>query len=77
MTGRDLIIYILKNHLEDKPVFEDGKFIGFSTVVEAAEKMNVGIGTIYAWIAQNKLEGVLIKEGYYIPSDSESPMKNV
>lgn len=35
MTGRDLILYILMNNLEDEPVFEEGKFIGFVTDVEA------------------------------------------
>ena len=29
MTGRDLIVYILSNNLENEEVFKDGKFIGF------------------------------------------------
>ena len=41
MTGRDLIIYILENGLEDEPVFKDGKFIGFITTGEAAVQCNV------------------------------------
>lgn len=48
MTGRDLILYILRNGLEDEPVFQNGKFIGFITVGEAAEKLNVGIPTVEA-----------------------------
>lgn len=74
MTGRDLILYILNNHLEDKPVFENGRFVGFSTVVETAERMDVGVATVCAWLTQGKLEGVFIKEGCYIPSDAKSPM---
>lgn len=74
MTGRDLIIYILSNHLEDKPVFENGKFIGFSTLVETAERMDVGVATICAWLTQGKLEGAVVKDGCYIPSDAKSPM---
>ena len=45
VTGRDLILYILSNNLEDEEVFKDGKLIGFLTAWEAAEKMNVGIAT--------------------------------
>lgn len=47
MTGRDLIIYILANGLEDEEVFQDGKFIGFVTAGEAAAKLGVGVATIY------------------------------
>jgi hypothetical protein len=43
MTGRDLIVYILQNNLENEPVFKDGKFIGFMTEGEAAEKFDVGV----------------------------------
>lgn len=39
MTGRDLILYILENHLEDEQVFEEGNLLGFITIIEAAEKM--------------------------------------
>lgn len=46
MTGRDLILYILTNGLEDKPIYEDGKILGFLTATEAAEKFNVGLATI-------------------------------
>ena len=56
MTGRDLIIYILEHGLEDELVYKDEKFIGFITVSEAAEKLNVGVNTIYAWIAERKID---------------------
>lgn len=71
MTGRDLIIYILKNNLEDEPVFKDGKFIGFITASEAAVKMNVGVPTIWAWYAQGQLPGVIVGNTIYIPADCE------
>lgn len=73
MTGRDLIIYILKNNLENEFVFKDGKFIGFVTVGEAAAKMNVGDATIYAWITQGWLNCVVIGGTIYIPADSKAP----
>ncbi len=72
MTGRDLIVYILANNLENEPVFKDGRFIGFITAGEVAEKMNVGIATIWAWVAQGRLEGVYfktLKDDIYIPAN--------
>ena len=73
MTGRDLIIYILANNLENEFVFKDGKFIGFVTVQEAAAKMNVGDATIYAWITQGWLNCVVIGGTIYIPADFKAP----
>ena len=67
MTGRDLIIYILNNHLEDEPVFKDGKLIGFLTVDQAALKFNVGIATIEALIQMGKLSHIQIGDTVYIP----------
>lgn len=72
MTGRDLIIYILSNNLENEPVFKDGKFIGFITAGEAAERMNVGVATIYVWVSQKRLDGVIVNNTLYIPADFES-----
>ena len=74
MTGRDLIIYILANKLEDEPVFKDGKFIGYITPSEAAAKMNVGTATIYAWIAQGWLNCVVMGGMVYIPANFKSPL---
>ena len=68
MTGRDLIIYILQNGLEDEPIVKDGKFIGFLTVAEAAQKLNVGSTTILTLIHLGKLEGVEIGHTIYIPA---------
>jgi hypothetical protein len=73
MTGRDLILYILMNNLEDEPVFEEGKFIGFVTDVEAAEKLGVGTATIRVWINQGLLDGVRINDNLYIRADFKPP----
>ena len=73
MTGRDLIVYILANKLEDEPVFENGQFIGFMTAGEAAAKMNVGVATIYVWVHQKHLPGFLIGDVLYIPADAKAP----
>lgn len=77
MTGRDLIIYILANGLEDEPVFQDGNIVGLMKITEAARKMNVGVATIYAWIQQKKLTPIVIENTVYIPADSKSPIDNV
>lgn len=71
MTGRDLIIYILENNLEDKPVFEDGKLLGFMNTKEAALKFGVGSGTIEAWIKLNKISHIFIGNEFYIPMDAQ------
>jgi hypothetical protein len=77
MTGRDLIVYILANGLEDEPVFKNGKFIGFVTPTEVAVNTNVGLATIHAWIHQGRLESVSVKEGIYIPANFKSPIEKM
>ena len=67
MTGRELIIYILTNHLEDEPVFKDGKFIGFLTVSEVAVRTGVGPETVLAWIKLGVLPHFEIGNEIYIP----------
>lgn len=69
MTGRDLIVYILSNGLEDEPVFKDGKFIGFVTAGEAAERFDVGVATIYVWASQNRLPSVIVGNTLYVPAN--------
>jgi hypothetical protein len=69
MTGRDLIIYILANGLEDEPVFKDGKFLGLITETEAAVKLGMGVGTIRAWITLGRIKSVRINDIYYVPAD--------
>lgn len=77
MTGKDLIIYILANNLENEPVFKDGKFIGFVTAGEAAAKMDVGVATVCAWIHQGWLESILVGNRVYIPANFKSPLEHV
>lgn len=76
MTGRELIVYILNNKLEDEPVFNNGAFIGFMTAGEAAAKMGVGVATIYVWASQKRLSSVLIGDTLYISADAKSPLEN-
>lgn len=71
MTGRDLIIYITKNKLEDKRVFENGTFLGFITPNEFASKKGVGVATVYVWIFLGQLDHVRIGDLYLVPADCE------
>ena len=73
MLGRDLIIYILNNNLEDKPVFEDGRLLGFMTEMEAAVKFDVTSATIRVWIGMGHLESIKIGDTIYIPGNAEDP----
>ena len=67
MTGRDLIIYILENNLENEPVYKDGRLLGFLTVTEAAVKFKVGQSTIKALVERGRLQGIEIGGELYIP----------
>ena len=68
MTGRELIVYILENHLEDEPVFKDGTFVGYISDKEVAIKMNVGINTVKAWADLGIIDAVHIGDRLYIPA---------
>ena len=71
MTGRDLIIYILENRLEDEELFKDGKLPGLMTYEEAAVKFDVGKETIIAWVKNRYLKAVTIYGNHYIPENAE------
>lgn len=75
MTGRDLIIYILQNNLEDKPIFEDGRLLGFMNEMEAAIKFDVAVATIQVWCELNMLSGIKIGNKFYIPANAKNPME--
>lgn len=71
MTGRDLIIYILENHLEDEELFKDGKIPGLLTYEEAAVKFGVGKERIIAWVKLGYLKSFKIYGRTYIPETEE------
>lgn len=73
MTGRELIIYILQNNLEDEAVFEDGKLLGHMTVPETAAKFNVGTATINLWVKVGYIRHVKINDVIYIPANTQKP----
>ena len=73
MTGKELILYILQNNLEDTVVLKDGVFIGFMTEEEAAVKFGVGIATIRAWYYCEMLKGTQIGDSLYFSKDVADP----
>lgn len=70
MTGKELILYILTNNLENKEIFVDGGLVGFITREEAAEKFGVGISTIEAWHKLGMMRGIQIGDTLYFPNDA-------
>lgn len=66
MTGKDLIIYILQNNLENEPIFKDGKLLGFISVDEAALKFGVGSATIEYLCKIDALQSIKIEERLFI-----------
>lgn len=77
MIGRELMIYILENGLEDEEIFKDGKFIGFMTAEEAAVKFDVGVQTIIAWISTGVLQVVKIGDTMFIPQNATNPKERI
>lgn len=75
MTGRDLIIYILQNNLEDEVVLEDGFFVGFMDEQEAAVKFGVGVWTIKVWYSIGALDGIRVGEKLYFLKSTPDPRK--
>ena len=49
MTGKELIVYILQNDLEDEVIFQNNRFIGFASEEELASKFSVSVETIKWW----------------------------
>ena len=75
MTGKDLILYILNNNLENEVVLKDGMFIGFMDEREAATKFNVGVGTICTWYALGLIDGVQFGDTIYFLKEVQDPRR--
>ena len=73
MTGKELILYILQNNLENTIVLDGCFFIGFMTEEETAVKFNVGTETVRAWHACKMLDGTKIGDSLYFRKDVADP----
>ena len=76
MTGRELIVYIMQNNLEDEVVIKDGIFIWLMDENEAAVKFDVGVETIKAWYVCNMLSGTKIGDRLYFLRNASDPRKD-
>lgn len=77
MTGRELIIYILENGLEDEPIIKDGTIVGYKTVGKVAEEIGFGEATVIGMIALGEIEGAIMFGGrYIIPANYEIKRKD-
>lgn len=76
MTGRDLIIYILSNNLENEEIVNnDGVFIGFMGETEAANKFGVGVATVRAWYTCGYLKGFAVGNSIFFLRNAIDPRK--
>ena len=66
MTGRDIILYILENHLEDELFFNNDSIIGLLNTYQAATKMGVGPETINAWFELKVVPKIQIDQTSFI-----------
>ena len=75
MTGRDLILYILENNLENESVVKDGIFIGLMSEEEAAVKFDVGVSTIRVYNTVGLLDGIEIQGKLYFLRNAKNPVE--
>lgn len=73
MTGRELIIYILENGLEDAEIFTEEFSPLFITPEAAAIKWGCGPATIKAMIDMKKIKGVKYLSVYYVLANQPNP----
>lgn len=73
MTGKELILYILQNNLENTVVLEGSFFVGFMTEEEAAVRFGVGIETVRAWYDCKMAKGTKIGDSLYFRKDMADP----
>ena len=71
MTGKELILYILQNNLENEEVFVDDSFIGYLSIKEVAEKLNVGTSTVLAYLRLGWLPYIVVNGRFSIPHNFE------
>lgn len=76
MTGKELILYILQNNLEDEIVIKDGMFIWLMSEDEAAAKFGVGVSTVRAWYTCKMLSGTKIGDRLYFLRNVSDPRKD-
>ena len=69
MTGKDLIVYILQNNLENEDI------PGFMTKEEVAAKYEVGVATVETWYKFGFIKGVGREDNVYFFLNVPDPTK--
>ena len=69
MTGKELIIHILQNNLENEDI------LGLMNEEEAAVKFGVGVCTIQLWSKYGLLKGIRIGNAMFFLNDTPDPRK--
>lgn len=77
MTGKELILFILQNDLENEIIVKDGVFVWLMSEEEAAVKFEVGVATIKAWYTCGMLEGSKIGDHLYFLRSVDDPRKRM
>ena len=77
MTGKELILYILQNNLENEVVIKDGVFVWLMNEEEAAAKFGVGVATIKAWYIYGMLSGTKIGDHLYFWRNANDPRREM
>lgn len=73
MTGKDLIIYILKHGLENEEIVKDGRLTFLLTIDEVAAKFNVGVATVEVWVKEGWIDSIFIDNTRYFLKDIKDP----
>lgn len=77
MTGKDLILYILQNNLENEPVIKNGVFIGFTPADKIAAQMNVGTASINVILDKYDICGYISEDTLYVPANLRELLSNM
>ena len=75
MTGRELIVYILTNGLEDEPVFNNGTFIGFKSIGKFAEEQEIGVAAVKTLVQMDLIDSVRVGDSIFIPVTAKHNIK--
>ena len=75
MTGRELILYILENRLEDEIVFKENAVLDLLTAEQVASKFNVGVETVKMWYSYRMLKGIKVGNSIFFFKNVTDPRK--
>lgn len=77
MTGKELIVYILQNNLENEEVFKNGKLLGYVTIPQAAVGMGIGEAAVRALINLGAVSHVKIDDVEYVSAVDIQEYKSI